>query len=88
MELPCQDCASGYVLPGEPRGIFKDGAYLATTEQTNDGPTGEKRALVLLTDVFGLHLKNPKILADSFSERLGCDVFVPDLFNGSYLFIH
>ncbi|KAJ7175820.1 dienelactone hydrolase [Mycena filopes] len=76
--MSCPDCFRGSVLEGEPTGIMTDkGDYFAA------GPTGtSKRAVVLLTDIFGLPLKNSKILADSFAERLGCDVWVPDLFNG------
>jgi carboxymethylenebutenolidase len=81
MELPCKDCVSGYILPGDPRGTFSEGAYHTKAEQGNDA-NSKKRALVLLTDIFGFELNNPKILADSFANRLGCDVFVPDLFNG------
>lgn len=39
--------------------------------------------MIFLTDIFGLELRNSKILADSFGERLKCDVFVPDIFNGN-----
>lgn len=54
-----------------------DGAYYAPA------PTGEgRRAILLLTDGFGLELKNCKILADRLSSRLGCDVWVPDYFKG------
>jgi hypothetical protein len=81
MELPCKDCVSGHILPGDPKGTFTEGAYFTRAEQGNDGNSG-KRVLVLLTDSFGLQIQNPKILADSFANRLGCDVFVPDLFNG------
>jgi carboxymethylenebutenolidase len=82
MELPCKDCVSGYILPGDPRGtLLSDGSYLTKPEKGNNA-NSEKRALVLLTDSFGLQLQNPKILADSFANHLGCDVFVPDLFNG------
>ena len=42
------------------------------------------RAIVLLTDVFGLPLKNCKIMADEFAKRVGCDVWVPDLFAGAW----
>ena len=41
-----------------------------------------KRAVVMLTDAFGLPLKNCKIMADMFAERLDCDVYVPDIFDG------
>ncbi|KAG6918345.1 hypothetical protein DXG01_014994 [Tephrocybe rancida] len=76
--MSCPDCTSGEFLPGEPTGALStQGAYLAA------GPTQpSKRSIVLLTDVFGLPLKNCKIIADHFSKELDCDVWVPDYFAG------
>lgn len=78
--MTCPNCAEGFILPGEPTGSFPpdyEGAYYAPA------PQGErKRAVILLTDGFGLELNNPKILADKLSNRLGCDVWVPDYFKG------
>ncbi|KAJ7784599.1 Alpha/Beta hydrolase protein [Mycena metata] len=77
--MSCPDCFKGAVLDGEPTGSIvasQDGAYFAP----GNGDT--KRAIILLTDIFGLPLKNSKILADSFAQHLGCDVWVPDLFAG------
>lgn len=87
MELPCENCLTGYVLPGEPKGSFKGSAYYVSgmPENSTESATvggNEKKAIVLLTDSFGLALKNPKILADDFAKRFKCEVFVPDLFNG------
>jgi dienelactone hydrolase len=44
--------------------------------------TQSTKAIVLLTDVFGLPMPNPRIVADHFAEHVGVDVWVPDLFNG------
>lgn len=68
-------------MDGEPTGVISyiDGtkAYFAAS------PTGSSPfAVIILTDIFGLPLKNSKILADSFAAQLGCDVWAPDLFNG------
>jgi hypothetical protein len=91
MATLCKNCVSGYVLPGEPKGTIKDGAYVYSYAPEQSGSqdgiphlTG-KTAIILLTDAFGLDLKNSKILADSFGERLKCDVLVPDLFNGTFI---
>jgi hypothetical protein len=88
MTTLCKNCVSGYVLPGEPKGTIKDGAYVYSYEpdsQHQDGtPNLTKTAIILVTDIFGLDLKNSKILADSMGERLHCDVLVPDLFDGTY----
>lgn len=82
--MSCENCLKGFVLPGEPVGSIKsdwDGAYFTPGPQ--EGYT--KRAVVLLTDIFGLPLKNNKILADHFAKELKCDVWVPDLFAGESL---
>lgn len=55
-----------------------DGAYYCSAANTTT-----KKAIVLLTDAFGLSLVNPKILADRLAEKVGVDVWVPDLFNGA-----
>ncbi|KAJ7095898.1 Alpha/Beta hydrolase protein [Mycena belliarum] len=78
--MSCPDCFRGAVLEGEPTGVIAqslDGAYFAS------GGASNKRAIIFLTDIFGLPLKNSKILADSFAKHLGCDVWIPDLFAGA-----
>ncbi|KAG6836944.1 hypothetical protein H0H93_000834 [Arthromyces matolae] len=76
--MSCPDCTSGGFLPGEPTGhLSTQGAYLATGATQRS-----KRAVVLLTDVFGLPLKNCKIIADHLAKELDCDVWVPDIFAG------
>ncbi|KAG8807843.1 hypothetical protein FRC17_004238, partial [Serendipita sp. 399] len=71
-----------------PNNVFSPALEVPTSgpATANEGQrsTGEKLAVVLLTDIFGLQLKNPKIIADNFSKRLNCDVYVPDLFEGRY----
>lgn len=44
--------------------------------------TQPTKAIILLTDIFGLRMSNPKIVADHFAEQLGMDVWVPDFFEG------
>ena len=74
----CAHCVSGLKLPGDPTGAFHDGAYFRSAQSTTSA-----RAVVLLTDAFGLPYQNCKLLADIYSQRLGCDVWVPDMFDGS-----
>ncbi|KAJ3474951.1 hypothetical protein NLI96_g12153 [Meripilus lineatus] len=64
-----------------------DSGAAATTnegEATNSSgqDASKTRAVVLLTDIFGLPLVNAKLNADEMSRRLGCDVWVPDYFAG------
>ncbi|KAJ7918922.1 hypothetical protein B0H13DRAFT_2433265 [Mycena leptocephala] len=77
--MSCPDCFKGSVLEGEPTGVISEfeGAYFAS-----GGNPDSKRAIILLTDAFGLPLKNSKILADNFALYLKCDVWVPDFFAG------
>lgn len=79
--MACSDCSKGSLLPGDPTGSIIDGSGGAYLAKGVDSGTS-KRAVVLLTDAFGLPLKNSKILADNFAKSLGCDVWVPDIFNG------
>ncbi|KAI0044563.1 dienelactone hydrolase endo-1,3,1,4-beta-D-glucanase [Auriscalpium vulgare] len=79
--MSCENCFKGHVIPGEPKGTLVNGAYFAAAG--GDKTEGaEKKAVLLLTDIFGLALVNSKIMADMFAERLGVDVWVPDLFDG------
>ncbi|KAJ7280211.1 hypothetical protein C8J57DRAFT_120977 [Mycena rebaudengoi] len=50
--MSCPDCFRGAVLDGEPTGAISDieGAYLAKA----GGDATSKRAIVLLTDAFGM----------------------------------
>lgn len=80
--MSCPDCLTGAVLAGEPSGHIVDGAYFAPSPNAGSS----KEAIVLLTDIFGLALKNPKVLADRYAATLGCDTYVPDLFNGKWFF--
>jgi len=78
--MSCPDCTAGNLLPGSPKGTEENGAYFA--KGSNQEDTKDK-AVVLLTDIFGLSISNFKILADTIAERTGFDVWVPDLFNGN-----
>lgn len=95
--MSCPDCVKGAYLPGEPVGKlgFK-GAYYSPAPKPNttrggesnaphsDSPLNNDSAVVLLTDGFGLPLKNCKIIADTLATGLGCDVWVPDILDGAY----
>ncbi|PPQ72815.1 hypothetical protein CVT24_012891 [Panaeolus cyanescens] len=78
--MSCSQCREGFVLPGEPTGSMQvgyQGAYYAM------GAEGESsRAVIFLTDGYGLPLQNCKIMADNLAQRLHCDVWVPDYLAG------
>ncbi|KAF8478080.1 dienelactone hydrolase endo-1-3,1,4-beta-D-glucanase [Russula ochroleuca] len=77
--MTCSYCYKGFVLPGEPKGSMEGQDYFTPAP---NGATQRTKAIVLLTDVFGLPLPNPRILADHLAEHVDVDVWVPDFFNG------
>ena len=83
--MTCTYCYKGFVLPGEPKGSMVGQAYF--TPAPTDA-TQKTKAIVLLTDIFGLPLPNPRIVADQLAEQVGVDVWVPDLFNGASSYQH
>ncbi|KAF8891699.1 dienelactone hydrolase endo-1,3,1,4-beta-D-glucanase [Infundibulicybe gibba] len=85
--MSCPNCVTGGFLPGEPTGIVgTQGAYFAAAPPLDaDSPKHPSHAILLLTDGFGLALKNCKIMADEMAKRVGCDVWVPDIFAGKPL---
>ncbi|CAG7854634.1 SubName: Full=Related to dienelactone hydrolase endo-1,3,1,4-beta-D-glucanase-Laccaria bicolor {ECO:0000313/EMBL:CCA70526.1} [Serendipita indica DSM 11827] len=67
----CANCVSGHVLPGDPTGSTDpaSGCYLALRNPAIAGRAdANKTAIVLLTDIIGLRLKNAKLLADRFAQ--------------------
>ncbi|KAG6851967.1 hypothetical protein C0991_004559, partial [Blastosporella zonata] len=74
--MSCPNCTAGELLPGEPSGSISTlGAYFSPGSNPST-----KSAIVLLTDVFGLPLKNCKIIADHLARETGYDVWIPDYF--------
>ena len=83
--MSCPDCTSGNWLPGSPKGTEENGVYLAKGSNQEDT---KGKAAVVFTDIFGLSISNPKVIADTIAERTGFDVWVPDLFNGASFTAH
>lgn len=77
--MSCPDCISGSSLPGSPKGTEESGAYFAKGSGQEEA---KDKAVVVLTDIFGIATPNPKIIADTIADRTGFDVWVPDLFDG------
>ncbi|KAI0263057.1 chlorocatechol-degradation protein [Gloeopeniophorella convolvens] len=77
----CEHCISGIRHEGTPEGTYEDingiKTYVATP--TTDYP--KDKAILFLTDVFGLELPNNPLLIDDFA-RNGFKVYAPDLFEG------
>ncbi|KAH8832182.1 dienelactone hydrolase endo-1-3,1,4-beta-D-glucanase [Flagelloscypha sp. PMI_526] len=83
--MSCPDCVKGELLVGEPRGIIQnDASYFSCAPKPTVNETKTK-AIVLLTDIFGLQIPNPKLIADHLANQLNMDVYVPDMFDGRYM---
>jgi len=80
--MVCERCVQGGVLEGDFTGEIQNGAYFAPAPGSGSLSSGQKTCIVFLTDIFGLSLKNCKIMADSMAQKLGVDVWVPDQFDG------
>jgi len=79
--MSCPRCQEGAFLSGEPKGTvggLLGDSYFSPAPVTNDSKT----AILVLTDGFGLPLKNCKIIADELAKELECDVWVADYFLG------
>jgi carboxymethylenebutenolidase len=85
MAVVCPRCTEGVPLSGEPTGSISaefQGAYFAPAPELKGEPS--KFTVLLLTDAFGMDVKNCKLMADGLASKLGCDVWIPDYFNGEW----
>lgn len=74
----CKHCVDVQELPGKPAG--KETKYGGVNAYVASG--SKKGTIVVATDIFGLAIDNPMIVADRFAKETGYSVVVPDLFNG------
>ncbi|KAL7413784.1 dienelactone hydrolase [Mrakia frigida] len=79
-------CLKGNQFEGEPKGkMVKLGGFdvYVATPAPREGK--ESRGIVLFSDIFGLGIKNPKIISDELALRLGVTVYCPDYFEGRHV---
>ncbi|KAH8832877.1 alpha/beta-hydrolase [Flagelloscypha sp. PMI_526] len=77
----CKDCVTGTVHIGEAKGKIEKINGIETYIATPSIDYPKDKALLLLTDVFGIPLLNNKLLADGFAEN-GFYTVIPDYLNG------
>jgi len=77
----CKDCISGVRHEGTPEGTYEEIKGIKTYVATPKTDYPKDKAILYLTDVFGIELPNNRLLADDFA-RNGFKVYVPDLFEG------
>lgn len=74
----CQHCIDLKELPGKPSGTEQK----VNGVQTYVAKGSKSGSIVMATDIFGVGIPNPKILADTFANKTGFSVYVPDIFPG------
>ncbi|KAF8480350.1 alpha/beta-hydrolase [Russula ochroleuca] len=77
----CKDCISGVRYEGTAEGTYEEINGIKTYVATPTVDYPKEKAVIYLTDVFGLELPNNRLLADDFA-RNGFKVYAPELFEG------
>ncbi|KAF8581892.1 alpha/beta-hydrolase [Ramaria rubella] len=77
-----KDCVSGVEHEGSPTGKIEELNGVSTYVALPEGGFSKEKAVLLLTDVFGVQLNNNK--ADGFAKS-GFQVYMPDMFKGDPL---
>lgn len=75
------DHATPEVSNAEGAGAGTDSADVKATKIT----PGSTKALVIVPDIFGFSLPNPKLMADILAEKCGIDVWAFDIFSGWFI---
>ncbi|KAI6040300.1 dienelactone hydrolase family-domain-containing protein, partial [Pisolithus marmoratus] len=81
IEMSCSDCAAGQEYKGSPQGKTQNLGGVSCYVGTPTGKYDHKKALILLTDMFGLTLSNNLLLVDDFAKK-GYLTVAPDYLNG------
>ncbi|KZW03091.1 alpha/beta-hydrolase [Exidia glandulosa HHB12029] len=77
----CKDCIVAVTHEGTPTGKIEQIGGVETYVALPEGDYPKDKALLLLTDVFGIKFPNNQLLADDFA-RNGFAVYIPDYLNG------
>eukprot|EP01112_Ceratiomyxa_fruticulosa_P019507 TRINITY_DN639_c0_g1_i1.p1 TRINITY_DN639_c0_g1~~TRINITY_DN639_c0_g1_i1.p1 ORF type:complete len:291 (-),score=64.29 TRINITY_DN639_c0_g1_i1:211-1083(-) len=73
-------CLSGHIHEGKDTGIEEKFAGVNTYVAKAANASG--KAVLFLSDVFGVPFINNRLLCDVFAKESGADVYLPDLFDG------
>ncbi|KAI9444223.1 alpha/beta-hydrolase [Lactarius indigo] len=77
----CKNCTSGVRHEGTPEGTYEEINGIKTYVATPKTDYPKDKAILYLTDVFGLELNNNLLVIDDFA-RNGFKVYAPELFEG------
>jgi dienelactone hydrolase len=78
--VACSDCLRGTVQTGTPKGTVSTVHGLPTYTARPEGEP--KGVIVLIPDIFGWELANPRLLADTYAREGGFLVYLPEFMDG------
>ena len=82
MSRPCADCFRGTVHSGIPRGRTAKIDNLSTYIAEPPTDITPKGIIVIIPDVFGWKFNNLRVMSDSYAEKGGFAVYLPDFWGG------
>ncbi|KAI0031332.1 alpha/beta-hydrolase [Vararia minispora EC-137] len=77
----CKHCVEGVRHEGTAEGTYEEIGGIKTYVAKPKGDYPKDKAILFLTDIFGLELPNNPLLVDDYA-RNGFQVYAPDLFEG------
>jgi hypothetical protein len=78
----CVKCLTGFLHDGEPKGTATSIAGLPTYVAKPVSICGKPGVIVIGPDVFGWELINNRLLAETYAEKSGRTIYLPDFMNG------
>ncbi|KAJ6787053.1 hypothetical protein PWT90_03192 [Aphanocladium album] len=80
--MACADCFRGEIHEGQPKGEVGNVHGLPTYISRPPEGTQSRGIVVIIPDAFGWEFGNNRLLADTYAEKGGFTVYLPDFMNG------
>lgn len=81
--MACADCFRGSIHEGQPKGEIGNVHGLPTYISRPPKGTPSRGVVVIIPDAFGWKFGNNRLLADTYVEKGGYTVYLPDFMNGA-----
>ncbi|EGX91592.1 Dienelactone hydrolase [Cordyceps militaris CM01] len=85
--MACADCFRGNIHNGKPKGEVGHVHGLPTYISRPPQGTPSRGVVVVIPDAFGWEFGNNRLLADTYAEKGGFTVYLPDFMNGMLSYI-
>ncbi|KAJ6522880.1 Alpha/Beta hydrolase protein [Mycena capillaripes] len=77
----CKDCIKGVIHEGTPEGKIENIGGIRSYVATPTTSYPKDKVVLIISDVFGLDLPNPQLLADGYAQN-GFKTIIPDILHG------